>query len=122
MTSGFIKLHRKILEWEWFEDDKVFKLFVFILIKANHKPKRWQGIDIDRGQFLTSLDKLAKGTGMSVQMVRTALAKLQSTNEITNRSTKRFRMITVENYSQYQARQDDEQQSEQHSFTTGTPA
>lgn len=111
--KGYIRLHRKLMEWEWFGDRKVLQLFILILLKANHKNKKWQGVEIARGQFYTSLKTLSDETGMSVQMIRTALSKLQSTGEITNTSTKLGRMITLNNYSEYQTLKDVKQQRRQ---------
>lgn len=101
IDEGFIKIHRKILKWEWYEDINVFKLFLHCLILANHRPKSWQGTIVQRGEFVSSLGNLGKGSGLSVQEVRTALKKLKSTNEISVTSTNRFTMIKVNEYSTY---------------------
>ena len=98
---GFIKIHRKILKWEWYTDISVKVLFIHCLILANHKPKNWQGIIIERGQFISSYKKLAKDSGLTVQEVRTALNKLKSTQEVTRITTNKYTMITVSNYSTY---------------------
>lgn len=108
--QGFIALHRKMLGWEWFEDRRVLQLFIFLLLKANYKTKSWQGIKILRGQYLTSLASISEQTGMSVQMIRTALAKLEKTGEVTNTSTKLHRIITVCKYDEYQTDTKEEQQ------------
>ncbi len=99
--EGFIKIHRKILKWEWYEDVNVVKLFLHCLILANHKPKSWKGIAIERGEFITSLGNLAKGSGLSVRQVRTALGKLKATNEVTSEATNNFTLIKVNEYNTY---------------------
>jgi uncharacterized phage protein (TIGR02220 family) len=78
-------------------------LFVHCLLKANYKNKKWRGIDIKRGSFITSLENLSTETGLSIQQTRTALDKLISTNEITNKSTSHYRIIAINNYNEYQA-------------------
>ncbi len=98
---GFIKIHRKILKWEWYADVNVVKLFLHCLILANHKPKNWRGFTIERGEFISSLGNLAKGCGLTVQQIRTAMNKLKSTNEVTSKATNKFTMITVTNYATY---------------------
>ena len=100
--QGFIKMYRKFINWEWYTDTKTKSLFVHCLLKANHTDKKWRGEIIKRGTFITSLDKLKLETGLSKQEVRTALKKLISTNEITNKSTNSNRLITVTNYNDYQ--------------------
>lgn len=107
MSSGWIKLHRRTLEWEWYDDINTSRLFIHCLLKANHKDKKWRGLDINRGSFWTSLDALSDETGLSKKSVRTSLDRLKSTCELADKghSTGRLRgrMITVCNYDSYQA-------------------
>ena len=102
MDKGFINIYRSMLEWEWYDDKNAKILFLHLLILANHKDKKWRGITINRGQVLTSLESLSLDIGLSVQQIRTSLTKLISTNEITNKSTSKNRMITINNYNKYQ--------------------
>lgn len=104
MSIGFIKLHRKIIEWEWYSDVNVCRVFLHLLFTANFENKKWQGIDISRGQVITSLEKLSKSTTLTIQQVRTALTKLKSTHEITIKATKLHTFITLTNYNLYQDR------------------
>jgi biotin operon repressor len=71
-------------------------------MSANHKPKKWKGIQIEAGQFITSRDKLSAELPLSVQQVRTALDKLKSTGEITIKTTTKYSMISITNWSKYQ--------------------
>lgn len=103
MKSGWIKLHRSLLEWEWYDDVNVKILFLHCALKANHTSKNWRGVTIGRGQFYTSLETLSKETGLSIQQARTAISKLESTGEITSKKHAKARMITVVNYASYQA-------------------
>ncbi|MGN1478470.1 MAG: hypothetical protein ACI4XH_01780 [Acutalibacteraceae bacterium] len=100
--TEFIKLNRKILEWEWFSDVCTRDVFIYCLLKANWKPGNWHGIEYKRGEFITSIRQLAKDLGHSEQQTRTALNKLKSTHEITIESTHRYSIITVVNWSEYQ--------------------
>ena len=101
--EGWIKLHRKFLDWEWYSDSGMVHLFMHLLFKANHETKRWQGIVINRGQFVTSYDKLSAELPLSVQQIRTRLSKLKSTGEITIKNNNKYSIITVTCYSDYQA-------------------
>lgn len=102
MDSGWIKMHRKFLEWEWYEDINTKVLFIHCLLKANHKSKKWKGNLIKRGTFITSINHLSDETGLSSQNVRTSLSKLQSTGEINKVSTSVNTCITIINYDDYQ--------------------
>ena len=101
--NGHIKLHRSILDWEWWDDINTFRLFMTILLLANWKEKKWHGKTIRRGQLWTSIPTLAEKSGLTVQQTRTALNHLKSTGELTDKPTRDGRLITVVNYGKYQA-------------------
>ncbi|MFD2600193.1 hypothetical protein ACFSQ3_14640 [Sphingobacterium corticis] len=111
-SQGWIKLHRSLLEWEWYKDLNTRSLFLHLLIRANHKDNRFQGNVVKRGQILTGINALSIETSLSVQQLRTSLKKLKSTNEITIESSSKNSVITVVNYDFYQT-VDDDQQAEQ---------
>ena len=102
MDNGYIKLHRKFKNWEWYKNIPVKTLFSHCLIMANFKNKKWQGIDIKRGSFITSYKTLSNETGLSERQIRTALDKLKLTNELTVKSNTRYSVITVLKYNDYQ--------------------
>ena len=39
--EGWVKLHRKFLEWEWYDKSETVHLFLHCLLKANHKDKSY---------------------------------------------------------------------------------
>jgi hypothetical protein len=100
--GGWILVHKKILEWEWFDDHNTFRLFMYCLLKANYKDKKWKGKTIKRGSFITSLEKVSTGTGLSVRQVRVALNKLFLTRELTKHRHTQYTLIEVTNYDDYQ--------------------
>lgn len=100
--QGWIKLHRQILEWEWYSDNNCFRVFLHLLLKANHKKKRFKGIELKVGSIVTSRDLLARETGLSSQQVRTALNKLISTNEITSVTSSQGTILQIVSYEKYQ--------------------
>lgn len=99
----YIKISRKILEWEWYKDVNTKVLFLHILLKANWKPGRFQGVEVPRGSFVTSLQNLAIETGLTVRNVRTALKHLENTGEVTSNRHAKFSVITIKNYDKYQS-------------------
>ena len=102
LKRGYIRLFRCIDEWEWYTDITVKVLYMHILIKANHSEKIWRGVTIQRGSFITSLENLSSESGLTKQQVRTALKKLESTQEITRSKGGSYTLITVKNWNLYQ--------------------
>ena len=102
-NGTYIKLFRKITDWEWYTDIPTCKLFIHILLKASVTGKRYRGQDIPMGAFTTSIEILASETGLSPQNVRTALKKLKSTGEITCQVTNKFTQIMVIKWGDYQS-------------------
>lgn len=101
-NNGYIKLYRSLLDWEWWGSVKTRDVFIYLLLAANWEDKRWQGIWIRRGQFLTSRAELAKAVGITEGATREALKRLKSTNEITIDTTNQRSLITIVNYEKYQ--------------------
>lgn len=134
--EGWIKLHRKFSDWEWFQDSYMVHLFIYLLLNANHKEGKWKGVNIERGTLITGRKKLSNATGIPEQIIRTRLKKLEQTNEIkidtkstrelTKKSTSNFTIITICNYESYQSEiittnQEINQQSN-HELTSNQPA
>lgn len=101
--NGWIKLHREITKWEWYDKSEMVHLFLHFLLLANHKKKSWRGQVVEGGQFITGLQSLKRDTGISTQTLRTCIKRLESTGEITNRSTNKYRIITIVNWEEYQS-------------------
>lgn len=112
MNSGFVKIHRKIKDWEWYTDIPVCHLYQHLIREANHKETKFRGRAIAMGQVVTGLHALSGQTGLSPRQVRTALAKLESTGEITRFATNQFTIVTINNYKQYQVREEIERQTD----------
>ncbi len=104
--NGYIKLFRKLIRWGWYQDSVVKSLFLHCLLMASFKDFSWMEQRLKSGQFVTSYKRLAEDLGFSVQQIRTALKKLESTGEITSTSTNKFTVITVVNWENYQSEED----------------
>lgn len=100
--SGFITLHRKLLDWEWYNDTNTKILFIHCLLKANWEEKKWKGILIERGTFITSFQCLSEETNLSVKQVRLCISKLESTKEIVKKGTNKYTLLTIVKYNEYQ--------------------
>lgn len=98
----YIKLSRKLMEWEWYGNINTCRLFIHMLLKANWKDGKFQGKVIPRGSFVSSIQKLAEETELTMSEVRTAISHLKSTGELTSKSYSKYSIFTVNNYCLYQ--------------------
>lgn len=105
--AGWIKLHRKMVKWEWYDDHNTCRLFLHLLLTVNYKPTRWKGIELLPGQRVFGLLKLSEECGLSVQTIRTCLTRLKSTREITIKSTNKFSILTIVKYDEYQIQEEE---------------
>lgn len=101
--EGWISLYKKFVNWEWYQDTNVKSVFIHLLLLASYEDKKWQGRVVKRGQVIISSGNLASDLKLTRQQVRTALKKLQSTDEISVESTNKYLVITIEKYSDYQS-------------------
>jgi hypothetical protein len=102
MHRGYIKLYRKLLEWEWFLKSETLQLFLYLLLRANWKDSRFMGYEIKRGEMVIGTRALSKDLKISRQKIRNSLERLKSTHEITLKSTHLFSIVTICNYEKYQ--------------------
>ena len=109
--NGYIKLFKKFINWEWYQNTNTKIMFIHCLLKANWEDSKYEGKVIKRGSFVTGRKRLAKELNITEQQVRTSLQHLQSTNEITIKKSNKYSVITVNNYDAYQViNQQDNQQ------------
>lgn len=99
---GWVRNWRKMEDWEWYTTPNMAHLFQHLIRKANHEDKNWRGLLVKRGQVVTSLESLRIQTGISTRSLRTCLDRMNKTGEITEKTTNRFRVITLCNYDTYQ--------------------
>lgn len=100
--SSYIKIDRRILEWEWYQNEHTKNVFLHCLLKANWKDGKWEGKKIPRGSFVTSVKKLSSELNLTEDEIKTALKHLIKTGEITKQTTNKYSVITVSNYDLYQ--------------------
>jgi hypothetical protein len=118
--EGWVTLHRKFLQWEWFDKAEMVQLFVWLLLNASHTDRKWQGQVVKRGQILTTTPKIMEALNLSAQQTRTCIGRLKSTGEITCKSTNKYTIITICNYDRYQS--DNFENNRQNNGQTNTPA
>lgn len=109
MHRGYIKIWRKITEWEWWDDHLTFWFFIHLIFMANWEDKQWHGITIKRGQFVSSIENLRFQHGhgkrkkrLTTKQVRTLISRLKTTNELASESNSQFTLYTIVKYNDYQ--------------------
>lgn len=113
--NGYIKLYRKILDWEWFDNSYMVHLYLDLILNANIQDKRWHGEVIKRGQLMTSISRLHDETNIPVSTIRRCLKKLENTGEITIETTNKFSLVTICHYDCYQVNEQASEQTEEQS-------
>jgi hypothetical protein len=106
--SGWVKLHRSFLEFDWYDDPNVVRVLLHLILTCNYEAKQWRGIDIQAGQIVTSYDKLAEALSLSPKQIRLALDKLEKGREIERNRAGKGQLVTLVKWAKFQ--QDDNQE------------
>jgi len=99
---GWIKLHRSLKNWEWYDDIPATRLLIHLLITVNHEPKKWKGILVEPGTRITSFQKLAEETGLTVKQVRLAMSKLEKSGEVARERAREGQAVTLVKWEKLQ--------------------
>lgn len=126
MNKGWIKLHRKLADWQWYSDIPATRLLIHLLIYVNYEDKKWQGIFVKAGSMVFSWETLSKSCGLSVRQCRTAMIKLENSKEVTRLVTAKYQVVTLIKWEELQAydstataeRSAERQQSDSRATTT----
>ena len=102
LESGYIKLYRSLLNWEWYDDINTKTVFLHLLLTVSIEESKWHGITIKRGSRVSSYAVLAKETRLTERQVRTAISHLETTGELTRHKYPNFTVFAINNYDKYQ--------------------
>ena len=100
--NGFVKVYRSLLEWEWYDDTNTKVVFLHLLLTANWKETKHHGETIQAGEVKTTVAKLANELKLTNRQTRTALMHLETTNEVTIKTSPKSTIITIKNWAAYQ--------------------
>ena len=116
--NGFIVIHRKMQKWEWYDDLNMCGFFLHLLLLANWEDRRWHGILIKRGSFITSYRKLADSMKTSTVTIYKWIKRLTETGEITVSSTRKYTVISIVSYDFYQSKKTEKETLKKHKGNT----
>ena len=110
MHRGYIKFWRKTIDSRIFKDPNLLKVWLWCLIKANHKGqwikmetgKGCVDIRIEPGQFVFGRDSAAVSLDMKSSSVRNRIEKLKNMKNIGVNSDRQYSIITIINWDVYQ--------------------
>ncbi len=107
MNQGYVKLWRKSLDAGWIKNHKLWAFWTYCLMKATHKEfdaiVGLQVVHLMPGQFIFGLRVASKETGLTVREIRTILDFLEKAGNLTRKTTNKFSVITIVNWSVYQS-------------------
>lgn len=111
MNDGWIKLSRKLLDWEWHDEPGTLSLFIHLLLMAQREKTTKKGITLERGQLITTLVELQGRTGLTERKVRDRLDILIRSGNVSKKASNKYTVITVCNYDKYQCETDAKRQT-----------
>ena len=100
--SSYIKLNRNTIDWTWFKNGNILKVWIYLLINAYYKPGSHQGVRIERGQLATTYSEISDATDMTYDQIRTAIKCLKRSGSVTITRCSKFLVISINNYDDYQ--------------------
>lgn len=100
--GGWVKLHRKLLEWEWYGDAHMVHLLVHLLLTATHEDRKYKGLTIKRGQLATTTKELSEALGTSRTSIWRRLKRLEMERFVELEVKQKETIITIYKYDSYQ--------------------
>lgn len=114
MNRGYICTWRKVLDSGWLRNHKLWSFWSYCLLKATYKEYDaivgLQVVHLLPGQFIFGRKKAALETGLTEREIRTIIAFLIKCGNLTIKSTNKFSIITIVNWSIYQSQEDENDQ------------
>ncbi len=104
--SGWVKIHRKILENPISSKPQYLAVWVHLLLMASHKDTSfiWNNkkVLLKEGQFITGRKKISLVSGVKESSVEKILKYLELEHQIEQQKTRKYRVITIVKWKDYQ--------------------
>lgn len=102
MWTGYVKTYRASMDHAVFDDEWLWKLFSWCVMRANYRDVPSPDGIIRRGSFTVGRIQASRELRTSDSRVYRGLKKLESLGSISLKSNNRFTTVTVCNYDSYQ--------------------
>ncbi|MGC9599788.1 DnaD domain-containing protein [Staphylococcus epidermidis] len=120
--TGWIKLHRKLLDSPIFQNEKLFKVFAYCLMKASHKEHTQlvgrRVVHLQKGQFVFGRKRASEELRLKESTVRDYVKLLEKLGTIDIKSDNKFSVITVVNWAIYQNEEENSDSKNDNKSTT----
>ncbi|HDP6075426.1 TPA: DnaD domain protein [Staphylococcus aureus] len=120
--TGWIKLHRKLLDSPIFQNEKLFKVFAYCLMKASHKDHTQlvgrRVVELEKGQFVFGRKRASEELRLKESTVRDYIKLLENLGTIVVKSDNKFSVITVVNWAIYQSMEENSDSKNDNKSTT----
>ncbi|WP_020007371.1 hypothetical protein [Salinicoccus albus] len=104
--SGWLKIHRQMIDSSIFDNEKLFKIFMYCLMKASHKKHKQivgqKVIELNPGQFVFGRKKASEELNMKESTVWSYMKMLDEVESLVINSNNKFSVITIVNWGFYQ--------------------
>jgi len=94
-------LDREFTNWPLFYDDAAWKLFTYLLIRANYTTRQWGTREVRKGELITSYQHLADALHKSRDEIKRLLKKLKDIHEVETIRVGNALLIKMPNYLKY---------------------
>jgi len=106
MQRGYIKVWRKTIDSGWLQNHKLCSFWLWCLLKATHQEYNQivgcQTVHLMPGEFVFGRKVAAKELKMSEQEIRTLVDSMRKRKNLTIKTTNKFSVISIVNWSAYQ--------------------
>jgi hypothetical protein len=103
---GYVKLYRKLLDSVIWDNEKALKIWIWCLLKANHKDKivllGRQRISIKSGEFVFGSLKAKNELKMAISTIWYYLNFFKTESQVEIKATNKYSIITILNWKSYQ--------------------
>lgn len=115
MNRGYVKLWRKSLDAGWLQNPELWTFWTWCLLKASHKAivikVGFQEVPLQPGEFIFGREKASKELKMGEKKIRNCIEFLKKAGNVAIKTTNKFSIITIINWSTYQT--DEEEKGQQ---------